>query len=122
MGHQQQLLLAVSPREHEMKSSQEELVPVLGPDAGQVPGSRLSHLLSLQHYAAVGWAFMNYNVGILINSALKWQELSLALKSGQLGAVRTQTFLSHTTCALFAHPCQPTPHQLGVLCFSGAGG
>jgi len=32
---------------------------------------------------------MSYSAGVLINSALKGQELSLALKSGQLGAVRT---------------------------------
>lgn len=45
-----------------------------------VPSSSLGCLCSFCYFA-----------GILINSALKWQKLSLALKSGQLGAVRTHT-------------------------------
>lgn len=55
-------------------------MPVLTPDAPPVPSSRPSCLCSLQYF-----------VGLLVSSALKWQELSLALKSKQLGAVRTHT-------------------------------
>lgn len=74
-----------------MKDPQEKIVPVWAPDGSQCP-------------------FPGYDVSApsgtlqdIINSTLKWQKLSLALKSGQLGAVRTHTDFPVThVCALFA--------------------